>query len=112
MFKWIKNEGCNCCPVPEGSQHYTLNIGRLYRGEVKFDGEVWSAKVFITDSEHCATGVSGGTMNRDEAMKIVEDDIYRCLSELQAAYMRPTRKICEALVTFDEQGNPVQNELE
>ena len=112
MFKWMKNEGCNCCPIPEGSEHYSLYVGRLYRGEVKFNGKVWSAKVFVTDSEHCATGVSGGTMNRDEAMKIVEDDIYKSISSLMSVFNDQTRKICEALTTFDEQGNAIQKELQ
>jgi hypothetical protein len=111
MFTWIKREGCNCCPIPEGSEHYSLNLGRLYRGEVKFNGKTWSAELFIADSQHVATGQSGGTATRDDCMKLIENDILECLSSMMSALRDPTRKIYEALVRFDDQDNILRTEV-
>jgi hypothetical protein len=114
MFKWIKNHGCNCCPLTKGFSKYTINIGDIFGGVVENEDSPtnWSAKVTVLGK--MITGRSGGGMTRDEGMRFVEEHVLEAISDILTASKNKAdqREIYDSLFERNDSGDLEQKLLE
>ena len=112
MFKWIKSNGCNCCPLKDGELKYFVSVGWLY-GKVTYKDGWWTGSVhYSSDVDNEITSISSGDHERNFYMQYVEDDILVRLKEVQSVLDDPGREIYDSLIEIDDYGNATQQKLD
>lgn len=117
-FIWHRQHGCNCCPLPEGGEKYSLDVADTYRATVDYSpARGWG--VMVRYPQGNSTGRGGGGLTRDEAMTWAEEHIVESLTMIRCLMgassfggVRPgQRTIYDSLIEHNDKDEWCQERL-